>query len=292
MNPLKPGYRAALAFAHDVLASAVCWVLAFWLRFNLETPEEFLPALAAAVTAAVPLHALIFWSLGLYRGSWRYASLPDLKRIAFACLIGALAVPALLAFFRADLNVPRSTFILAPFLLAAIMSGSRIAYRAWKERMLYGHIHLTGEPVLVVGAGDVTVNLLREMERSRQWRAVGILDDDPAWHGQVLLGVKVLGELGEIGRWARQLESRHAIISLPTSSAGVRRRAAEAAGAAGLTVLTVPSYDDLLSGKVTVSQIRRIELEDLLGRDQVVLDDGGLHRLLTGKVVMVTGAGG
>src|SRR5204862_5711678 len=74
--------------------------------------------------------------------------------------------------------------------------------------------------------------------------------------------------------------------------AGVRRRAAEGAAAAGLTVLTVPSYDDLLSGKVTVSQIRRIELEDLLGRNQLVLDDGGLHRLLTGRVVMVTGAGG
>jgi len=102
----------------------------------------------------------------------------------------------------------------------------------------------------------------------------------------------VLGGLGEVGRWAQQLESRHAIISLPASSAGVRRRAAEVAAAAGLTVLTVPSYDDLLSGKVTVSQIRRIELEDLLGRDQVVLDDGGLHRLLTGRVVMVTGAGG
>ena len=275
-----------------MLASAVCWALAFWLRFNLETPEEFLPALAAAVTAAVPLHALIFWSLGLYRGSWRYASLPDLKRIAFACLIGAVAVPALLAFFRADVNVPRSTFVLAPFLLAAIMSGSRIAYRAWKERALYGHIHLTGEPVLVIGAGDITVNLLREMERSSQWRAVGILEDDPAWHGQVLLGVKVLGGLSEVGRWAQQLESRHAIISLPASSAGVRRRAAELAGVAGLTVLTVPSYDDLLSGKVTVSQVRRIELEDLLGRDQVVLDDRGLHQLLTGRVVMVTGAGG
>jgi len=292
LNLLKLNYRAALAFAHDVLASAVCWVLAFWLRFNLDIPGEFLPAIAAAVTAAVPLHALIFWSLGLYRGSWRFASLPDLKRIAFACLIGALAVPALLAFFRADVSVPRSTFILAPFLLAAIMSGSRIAYRAWKERALYGHIHLTGEPVLVIGAGDITVNLLREMERSSQWRAVGILDDDPAWHGQVLLGVKVLGGLSEVGRWAQQLDSRHAIISLPASSAGVRRRAAELAGAAGLTVLTVPSYDDLLSGKVTVSQIRRIELEDLLGRDQVVLDDRGLHQLLTGKVVMVTGAGG
>jgi len=292
LKPLRPRHRSALAFAHDVLASAASWVLAFWLRFNLEIPEGFLPTLAAAVTAAVPLHALIFWSLGLYRGSWRYASLPDLKRIAFACLIGALAVPALLAFFRADISVPRSTFILAPLLLAAIMSGSRIAYRAWKERALYGHIQLAGEPVLVIGAGDITVNLLREIERSSQWRAVGILDDDPAWHGQVLLGVRVLGGLNEVGRWAQQLDSRHAIISLPAASAGVRRRAAELAGAAGLTVLTVPSYDDLLSGKVTVSQIRRIELEDLLGRDQVVLDDAGLHKLLTGKVVLVTGAGG
>lgn len=290
--PLKPNYRAALAFAHDVLASAACWALAFWLRLNLEIPDEFLAPLGTAVTASIPLHALIFWSLGLYRGSWRYASLPDLKRIALACLIGALAVPAVLAFLRAGVGVPRSTFVLAPLLLAAIMAGSRIGYRGWKERALYGHIHLTGEPVLVIGAGDITVNLLREMGRSSQWRAVGIFDDDPAWHGQVLLGVKVLGGLNKVARWAQQLDSRHAIISLPASSAGVRRRAAEVASSAGLTVLTVPSYDDLLSGKVTVSQIRRVELDDLLGREQVVLDNAGLHGLLTRKVVMITGAGG
>jgi FlaA1/EpsC-like NDP-sugar epimerase len=292
LNPLKPNYRAALAFAHDVLASAVCWVLAFWLRLNLEIPEDFVPALETTVAASVPLHALIFWSLGLYRGSWRYASLPDLKRIAFACLLGALAVPALLAFTRTGVSVPRSTFILAPLLLAAIMSGSRIGYRAWKERALYGHVHLTGEPVLVMGAGDVTVNLLREIERSSQWRAVGILDDDSAWTGQILLGVRVLGGLREVGPLAKRLDCRHVIVALPGASHGVRRRAAELASAAGLTVHTVPSYDDLLSGKVTVSQIRRIELEDLLGRDQIVLDDAGLHQLLAGKVVMVTGAGG
>jgi FlaA1/EpsC-like NDP-sugar epimerase len=292
LNPLKPNHRAALAFAHDLTASAVCWALAFWLRFNLEIPEGFLPALGAAVAMAVPMHAMIFWSLGLYRGSWRYASLPDLKRIAFACLLGALAVPAVLAFLRAGTNVPRSTFILSPLLLATIMAGSRIGYRAWKERALYGHIQLTGEPVIVIGAGDVTVNLLREIGRSSQWRAVGILEDDPAWRSQVLMCVRVLGEVKDIGPLAKQLDCRHAIVSLPAASASVRRRAAELAGAAGLTVLTVPSYDDLLSGKVTVSQVRRIEVEDLLGRDQVVLDDGGLHQLLTDKVVMVTGAGG
>jgi FlaA1/EpsC-like NDP-sugar epimerase len=107
-----------------------------------------------------------------------------------------------------------------------------------------------------------------------------------------LLGVRVLGGLDEVGRWAEELDCDQAIISLPAASAGVRRRAAELAGAAGLTVLTVPSYDDLLSGKVTVSQVRPIELEDLLGRDQVVLDNAGLHQLLRDKVVLVTGAGG
>jgi FlaA1/EpsC-like NDP-sugar epimerase len=292
LKQLRPTYRAALAFSHDVLASAGCWLIAFWLRFNLDIPEGFLPALAAAVAASVPLHALIFWSLGLYRGSWRYASLPDLKRIAIACFIGALAVPAVLALFRAGTSVPRSTYILAPLLLAAIMSGGRVAYRAWRERVLYGEVHFVGEPVLVIGAGDVTVNLMRELERSRQWRVVGILEDDVAWHGQAVLGVRVLGGLDEVGRWARELDCLHAIVSLPAASAGVRRRAVELADAAGLTALTVPSYHDLLSGKVTASQIRRIELEDLLGREQIVLDDAGLSQLIKGKVAMVTGAGG
>jgi FlaA1/EpsC-like NDP-sugar epimerase len=292
LGPLKPNYRAALALAHDVAASAACWGLAYWLRFNLDIPEEFFPSLGTAVTASIPMHALIFWSLGLYRGSWRYASLPDLKRIALACAMGALAVPAVLAFLRTGVNVPRSTFIMAPLLLAAIMSGSRVSYRAWRERMLYGKVHFTREPMLVIGAGDTAVNLLKEMEHSNQWRAVGILDDDPSWHGRVLLGVRVLGATPEIAHWAGKLQSRHAVIAMPGASAGVRRRAAELAGAAGLTVLTVPSYDDLLSGKVTVSQIRRIELEDLLGREQIVLDNAGLHELLGGKVIMVTGAGG
>jgi FlaA1/EpsC-like NDP-sugar epimerase len=107
-----------------------------------------------------------------------------------------------------------------------------------------------------------------------------------------LVGVRVLGAVSEIAKWARRLQTRHAVIALPAASAGVRRRAAELASAAGLTVLTVPSYDDLLSGKITVSQIRRVELEDLLGREQVVLDSVGLRDLLAGKVVMVTGAGG
>ena len=285
-------YRALFAFVHDVIASALAWGLAFWLRFNLDVPPEFRASMWNTIVLTMPLHAVLFWLFGLYRGIWRYASLPDLQRIVVACLIGALALPTLLVLLRGSDPVPRSAYLLAPMLLMMMMGGSRIAYRAWKEKRLYGRMQLSGEPVLVLGAGDITFNLLKEISRSSEWQAVGILDDDPASHGRVMLGVRVLGPVASVQRFAAEMQVRHAIISLPAAAAHVRRRAAELASDAGLTVLTVPSYDDLLSGKVTVSQVRRIEVEDLLGREQVVLDDAGLHQLLTGRVVLVTGAGG
>ena len=285
-------YRALFVFLHDVVASALAWGLAFWLRFNLDIPPEFRPSMWNVIVLSMPLHAVLFWLFGLYRGIWRYASLPDLQRILIACVIGALALPTLLVLLRGSGPVPRSAYLLAPMLLMMMMGGSRIAYRAWKEKRLYGRMQLTGEPVLVIGAGDITFNLLKEIARSSEWQAVGILDDDPASHGRVMLGVRVLGPIASVSQLAEALQVKHAIISLPAASARVRRRAAELAADAALTVLTVPSYDDLLSGKVTVSQVRRIEVEDLLGREQVVLDDAGLHQLLTGRVVMVTGAGG
>ena len=292
MKRAEFNYRAFLAFAHDVIAAGLAWALAFWLRFNLDVPSDFRASMWNTIVLSMPLHAVLFWLFGLYRGLWRYASLPDLQRILIACLIGALAMPTVLVLLRGVVAVPRSAYLLAPLLLMTMMGGSRIAYRAWKERRLYGRMQLTGEPALVLGAGDVTFNLLKEVARSSEWRAVGILDDDSRSHGQVMLGVRVLGPIAQVQRLAERLQVKHAIVSLPTASAHVRRRAAELAAEAGLTVLTVPSYDDLLSGKVTVSQVRRVEVEDLLGREQIVLDDAGLHLLLTERVVLVTGAGG
>ena len=244
------------------------------------------------LAAVIPLQAVMFWSFGLYRGMWRYASVPDLIRILVAVGLSALILTVLIFMMGWQHIVPRSVLVLDPVLLVMAMGGSRFAYRAWKEHQLYGALHLRGEPVLVLGAGDAAVNLLKETARSEEWRVVGLLDDDPAKLGRVLNGVRVLGRLDEIEKWARELQVRHAIVALPSAAARIRRRAVEAATRAGLTVLTVPSFDDLLSGKVTVSQVRRVELDDLLGRDPVELDSAGLHGLLSGKVVMISGAGG
>ncbi|MBI2960016.1 MAG: polysaccharide biosynthesis protein [Betaproteobacteria bacterium] len=293
VNQAPLDYRRVLAFVHDVAASALVWALAIWLRFNLEIPPGgFRSGVVTAMLVSAPVHAAIFLRLRLYRGTWRYASIPDLQRIALAVLLGALATPTALVIFRLDGPVPRSAFFLAPVLLLMTMGGSRIVYRAIKERVLYGSVRLSGEPVLVIGAGDTAFNLLKEISRGSEWRAVGILDDDPGWQGRVLSGVRVVGNVGNLPQLALRFGLRSVIIALPAAAASVRRRAAELAGAAGLSVLTVPSFDDMLSGKVQISQLRKIELEDLLGREQVVLDDEGLHQFLTGKVVMVTGAGG
>ena len=284
--------RNFFALVHDIAAAAAVWCIAYWLRFNMEISELYIDGMLKTLWLAVPLQAIIFWGFGLYRGMWRYASVSDLQRILFAVGLAALIMSALVFMAGWQDLVPRAVLILDPLLLVLVMGGSRFAYRAWKEHQLYGALHLRGEPVLVLGAGDAAVNLLKELSRSEEWRVVGVLDDDPAKLGRVLNDVRVLGRLDEIERWSKQLQVKHAIVALPSAAAFIRRRVVEAAARAGLNVLTVPSFDDLLSGKVTVSQVRRVELDDLLGRDPVTLDNAGLQQLLTGKVVMVTGAGG
>ncbi len=284
--------RVFLVFVHDLAVAAAAWCLAYALRFNLDIPQVYFDGMLRTLVWVVPLQAAVFWQFGLYRGMWRYASLPDLKRIVLAVGAGTVAAALLLYLLGMDAFVPRSVLLLDPILLLLIMGGSRFAYRAWKEHRLYGIAQHQGSPVLVLGAGDTAVTLLKELERSQEWRVVGLLDDDPAKQGSLILGVKVLGKLETLSDRARELETAHAIIAMPSASHTVRRRATHLCSTAGLKVMTVPSFNDLVSGKVTVSSIRRVELDDLLGRDPVELDSEGFHQLLTGKVVLVSGAGG
>ena len=285
-------YRNLLAFLHDIAIATLAWIAAYWLRFNMEIPPNYIDGMLKTILVIVPLQAVSFWHFGLYRGIWRYASVSDLQRILFTVGVSATIMAALTVMTDLQPLIPRSVLILNPLLLVLAMGGSRFGYRAWREHQLYGNLHLRGEPALVIGAGDSAVSLLKDFSRSREWRVVGLLDDDPAKLGRLLNGVRVLGPLSDIVRWTEQLRVKQVIVAMPSASARVRRRVVAAASRAGLNVLTVPSFDDLLSGKVTVSQVRRVELDDLLGRDTVELDGAGLHGLLENKVIMVTGAGG
>ena len=285
--------RAFLALAHDVVASGVAWLAAFWLRFNLEVPPEYLRTALWTLPLVVAANALVFWRLGLYRGLWRYASLPDLQRILAAAALAALAVPALILLAAPPIAVPRSVFLIAPLLLIGAMTGSRLLYRAWKEQRLLGLVrHPAASPVIVLGAGAAAAALLRDLANSSQWRVVALLDDDAAKHGGAIHDVKVLGPLERADEVAKRIGVTQAIIAMPGATHAARKRALELCQAAGLRVMTVPAYADIVSGKVSVSQLRQVELDDLLGRDPVRLDDAGLSGFLKGNTVLVTGAGG
>ncbi len=284
--------RSLLAFAHDIAAAIVAWCLAYWLRLNLDIPAEWVDGLLAALLVCVPVQAVAFYWFGLYRGVWRFASLPDLRRILFAVATGAVAGPFLLLMLKLNSGVPRAVFLLEPLLLVLIMGGSRFAYRSWKEHRLFGATLSQGAPVLVIGTGDAAVTLVKELARSPDWRVTGLIADDAKLTGSVLQEIRVVGSLDAIAAQAQALDATHAIIARPDATARERRHIVEACHQAGLKVLTVPSLADLMSGKVQMSAVRRVDLDDLLGRDAVVLDNAGLTALLAGQTVLITGAGG
>ena len=289
---IKSKVRTALAIFHDACAAALSWSFAYLLRFNFELPESYAAELQQTLLYVVPLQLVIFWEFNLYRGIWRYASTADLRRICLAVLLSAAAIPLTFWLFRLNFVIPRSVLVFNPMLLILLMGGSRFVYRLWKEQGLYGNFKLHGEPVLVLGAGDAAAGLARDLAKSREWRLVGFLDDDADKHGSMLSGVRVLDKFEGLAKCAQRLGVSQVIIAMPSSSHRQRKRAIQLCSQANLKVLTVPSFDDLMSGKVAVSQLRAVELDDLLGRDPVVLDDAGLSGLLSAKTAMVTGAGG
>jgi FlaA1/EpsC-like NDP-sugar epimerase len=283
--------RILAAFIHDVVAVALAWCLAFVFRFNFEVPPDFRGAATGSLIWLLPLFGGLFFAFGLYRGLWRFASLSDLQHILAA--VGSGAVITVLAVTFLGLGpIPRSVMVMHPLLLALLMGGSRFAYRSWKEHRLYGPARMRGQPVLVLGAGEAADSLLREMQRSGHWYAVALVDDNPAKQGRRLHGLHVFGPLTNVAEIAEKYGVKHVVMAMPGVRPSVRRSVAEIAAAAGLTVMTMPSYDDLLAGRLSVSNIRKVELEDLLGREAVDLDDVGLLGLLGGQCVLVTGAGG
>ena len=286
-------FRRFVVFAHDAIAAGLAWLIAFWLRFNLDIPDDYREVMLSRLPWVLAVHAVVFWALGLYRGLWRYASLPDLRRILIAVGVAAVAVPAVLALLRTAAPVPRSAFLIAPLLLVVAMGGSRFAYRAWREGRLASLVAKPqASPVLVLGAGMAAAALVKELAANPQWRVVGLLDDDPAKRGADLVGIPVLGPIRQLEMIAERHGVTQAIIAMPEASHGERKRAVELCSKAGISVMTVPALSDIVSGRVSVSALRAIELDDLLGRDPVALDDAGLHRFLDGRTVLVTGAGG
>ncbi|MCD6732486.1 MAG: polysaccharide biosynthesis protein [Burkholderiaceae bacterium] len=289
---MNRSYRSHLVFLFDLAAPVVAWVGGFLLRFNFGFPIPYEDHLLAGLLVLIPAHALICLQAGLYRGLWIFASLPDLKRVLRAVAVSSLVLLAFVAIYRGGSATPRSTLVLYPMLLVAWMAGGRVAYRMLKEQRLYGGLGAEGKPVIIVGAGRGGAMLVRELARVPDWRVVGLVDDDPRKWGREVLGRPVFGAIDTLPQALADEKARHVILAIPSASSAVRRRATDLAVKAGAHVFTVPGVEDLLSGRVAVSSIRRVEIDDLLGRESVEIDTAHVGAMLAGRSVLVTGAGG
>ena len=284
--------RSLLVILHDICSAMAAWMLAYWLRFNFDVPEAYWTGMLVTLPFVVLVQAASFHLFGLYRGIWRFASLPDLKRIIFAISLAALLVPLVLALTNGLGNVPRSILVLQPLILLLMMGAGRFFYRAWRDGLLSFWNNTERTNVLIIGAGQEGASLARELSSRPEWRVVGFVDDDVSRKGKRLGGLPILGGVDDLAQVAGALSFTHAIVAMPSSSIAQRRRATETAINAGLQVLTVPALDDVLTGRISISHVRPVELEDILGREPVLLDGGGLRGWLGEHVVLVTGAGG
>lgn len=284
--------RSFFVFAFDLLIVAIAWLGSFLLRFNLSVPDEYWATALDTLAWVLPIYGAVLLFSGLYRGLWLFASLPDLIRIAKAVIIAGSIVAFVAYLLQLHVAPPRTVMLLSPLLLIFMMGGARAAYRVWREKQRFGDLIALGKPVLILGAGRAGASLVRELQSSSEWRVAGLLDDDTSKHGREILGHKVLGSFDQLPVLAEKLQSRNAIIAIPTGSAAERQRAAALCLRAGVKGMTVPPVADLINGRVTLSNVRQINLEDLLGREPVWIDSGRVRELLAGRTVLVTGAGG
>ncbi|HSD39900.1 MAG TPA: nucleoside-diphosphate sugar epimerase/dehydratase [Rhodocyclaceae bacterium] len=289
---MKVNYKTFLVFLFDLLAAGLAWAGAFWLRFNFSWPPDYANTMVLGAALILPVHGLACHVAGLYRGLWIFASLPDLKRVLKAVGGSLAAMAAFAILLHPQPAVPRSLIVLYPLLLIVLMGGGRIAYRMWKEHRMFGALIAQGKPVIVIGAGRAAAMLVRDMERSPDWRVVGLLDDNAGKWGRELGGHRVLGAVALLPEVARTLKTRHVILAVPSASGELRRHVADLCAQASLQLLTIPVLEDIMSGKVSVNSIRRVEIEDLLGRETVSIDTANIIGLLSGKTVLITGAGG
>ena len=292
MMKFRARWLSFCAFAFDLCAVALAWIFAYIIRFNGPVPPEFWHGGLTALMWVLIVYAVMFCSYGLYRGMWVFASLPDLMRIAKAVLGGALVVMIGSALLQPHPVIPRSVLVVSPMLLFLTMGGSRASYRAAKEFYRYGGLVGQGKPVLVLGAGNAGANLVRELKRSGQWRLAGLLDDDVVKHGREIYGYRVLGPISDLQKIADELKVEHVIIAVPSASVEAHRRIATLCVRASVRAMVLPALTPLTQGQAFLSRVRQIDLEDLLGRDPVSIDNADVERLLRNRVVMVTGAGG
>jgi FlaA1/EpsC-like NDP-sugar epimerase len=277
-------------FITDALIFACTPLFAVWLRFDGAPEPRFIEMVLGQLPFIVGIRLIFFVLFGLYRRLWRYASIPELSAILGAVSAGTVTnlVLSILAGERLPMSVVMLVWLLNVILVGASRCGLRVLHF-----LRYGYRNGASN-VLIVGAGDAGAIIARELAGAYQGqkKLIGFVDDDPAKYKQQLFGAKVLGNRSAIRSLVETQKVNEIIIALPSAGGGVIREIVQKCKGLSCQVRTVPGIYEVIDGRVKVSELRQVDVTDLLRRDPVQLDMAGLGAFLQGKRVLVTGAGG
>ena len=288
-------------FLVDLVLLLATGVLAFALRLDATGMQHWVLAIVLWLAVSVPMKLLVFYWFGLYRRFWLYASGDDLLLIAVATGMGEVASAALL--FAVVLPLigsqafPRSIPFIDGLLTLLVVGGPRFAVRLMeqrRERERRDQQRKVDNRVFIMGAGSAGAMIVKEMRANPQLGLVplGFVDDDRNKHGVRIHGVPVLGDREQIPDLVAEYGVDEVIIAMPTAPGREIRSILSICNQIGVPARTIPGLYDILSGQVSISAIRNVELEDLLRREPVRTDTSAVEAMLRGTRVMVTGAGG
>jgi FlaA1/EpsC-like NDP-sugar epimerase len=288
---LSVGLPRLAVVAHDLGMVWACWVGLHWVRYSFAAnPPPLLPW-STQVAIVLTAQGLVFWQAGLYRGLWRFASVPDLWNIVKASVVGLLAISLGLFIYNRLGQVPRAVLLAYPFALVGMLGGPRLLYRAWKDSSSE-RSGRSAVRTLVLGAGEAGDALVRDLRRSGAYQPVGFLDDATKLRGSKLHGVPVLGGIDDVVEIARETSAKLLVIAMPAIDASEMQRIVAACERTGLPFRTVPRLEDVLVGRSLPGELKEVAIEDLLGRKPVLPDWKAIRGWLGGRAVLVTGAGG
>lgn len=284
--------KSFLQFNADCGIWLLVIVAAVVFRFEFSIHSvNWLPTILLGVGAGV-LHAIVGVVFGLYSGRYPYGSFEEVKSLTLALAVEAVVLAGFVLLYGTRIGVPRSSiFIAFPFALV-LMFGIRYLRRQYVE---HGRRpQQDAAPALIVGAGSAGDLIVRSMliDPDSSMRPVGLIDDDPAKRKLQLQGVKVLGGTDDIARVVRQTGAQVLVLAIATASSALVRKLTDVGVELGVHVLVTPMVQQLVGGNVTVADLRSVNIEDLLGRYPVDTRVEDVAGYITGKRVLVTGAGG
>lgn len=287
--------RRLALFAFDLILGCISFYIAYYLRYEGEIP----PKSEAIIFNLIPLilvsRAVAYFYFGFYTRFWKYSSLDDLIQIFKAVISGTFLILFTTFLYNRSFLIPRSILIIDIILLIMMLGGSRLFWRICRERLVQRTtVHKSHRmPVLILGAGDTGAHLLRYVQRfSSHYEVRGFLDDDLDKLDRSLSGFKVLGSRHDIPSLAEDLGIKEILIAANTLSTDSLGEIIDLCTRNGVKYKIAASITDLNTKEVHISKIKNIDIQDLLGRDQVSLDLASLRKMMRGKRVLVTGAGG